>query len=414
MIELKKVKQGFVVLQGLVFFFLVGCASYQGKVSAVRDLIRQGQFTEACEKLKPLAETEDRDQLVYLLDYGMALYLSGQYKQSVDVFLKADKIAEIQDYHSITNVTSSLVLNAEQVQYKGDNYEKVLINAYLALNFLNMGDFENAMVQVRRLNEKLYKMKYEGGKNYDQNIFAKYISAVLWEADKNWDNAYITYEESYKLDPSIPYIKEDLIRLAKKSDRRDTYEKWKKQFSDIKEDPQWYDKKLGELVVIYEQGWAPTKQPRPESPRFPMLVPSYSNIQSVKVRVGSHIESSLPLFNLGQVAIQTLNEDYAAIVGGRVAGVVAKAVVADQIRQKNEALGNIAWIVTNVMDRADLRQWSTLPNSIHIVRILLPAGEYDVDVNGADYHGSAAGGKTFNKVKIESGKKKFLTWRSLL
>ena len=80
-----------------ILFFLVGCSTYQTKMAGPRNLIKEGRFTEALEQLKPLAEKDDRDQLVYLLDYATALQMSGQHKESVQAFLKADKIAEIVD-----------------------------------------------------------------------------------------------------------------------------------------------------------------------------------------------------------------------------------------------------------------------------------------------------------------------------
>lgn len=401
------------VFQGLFFINMIGCASYQSKVSEAKNLVQAGQYKEAAEKLKPLAENEDKDQLVYLLDYAMMLYLSGDYQQSVKYLIKADKIAEIQDYHSISNVASSLALNAEQIQYKGENYEKLFIDTYLALNFLNQNNIENAIVSARRINEKLYKMKYEGKKNYEQNEFAKYLAAALWESDKNWDNAYISYEEAYKINPGIPYIQEDLLRTAKKSDRQDAYQKWKSEFKSTKENPNWNNKTMGELIFIYEQGWIPEKVPNPDAPRFPTLRPVHSQIQSVKIKIGDQEKTSEMFYNVGQVAMKTMSEDYGALIATRLAGVATKAVLADQIRQKNELLGNVAWIVTNVMDRADLRQWSTLPNSYHIVRMWVPAGEYGVEVQGVGFGSSTPlETKVFEKIKIEAGKKRFLTWRT--
>src|SRR4051812_384422 len=61
---------------------MLGCATYQKDVGAARDLVRQGEFAKACEQLKPFAEKQNGDQLVYLFDYGSALQLNGQYSES--------------------------------------------------------------------------------------------------------------------------------------------------------------------------------------------------------------------------------------------------------------------------------------------------------------------------------------------
>lgn len=144
-----------------------------------------------------------------------ALHLAGNLAESNKVFLFADKFAESQDYHSVSRVTGSMLLNEEMVQYKGDTFEKIFINAFLALNFLELGQLDEALVETRRMNEKYKKLRGEDKKSFELNPFAKYLSALIWEADQKWDDAYIAYSETYALDQTIQTIKSDLIRLGK-------------------------------------------------------------------------------------------------------------------------------------------------------------------------------------------------------
>ena len=93
---------------------------------------------------------------------------------------------------------------------------------------------------------------------------------------------------------------------------------------------------------------------------------------------------------------------------------VAKEVVSDQIRQKNKALGDIAGLIMHVSDQADLRHWSTLPESFQIAKVYLPVGEYEIEAIGLDGAGketSERSGKM--KVQVLSRKKTFVTWRSV-
>ena len=55
------------------------------------------------------------------------------YKKSNEVFLKADKLSEQIDYQSVSRVAGATLLNEEMVQYKGDTFEKLFINASAAL-----------------------------------------------------------------------------------------------------------------------------------------------------------------------------------------------------------------------------------------------------------------------------------------
>src|SRR4051812_5822444 len=101
----------------------LGCASYQKDVGEARSSLQNGHPEEAVKKLEPLALKDGDDQLVYLLDYAMALQAAERYDDSIKAFAMASKIAEIKDYHSISRVAGSLLLNEGMVQYKGEDYE---------------------------------------------------------------------------------------------------------------------------------------------------------------------------------------------------------------------------------------------------------------------------------------------------
>lgn len=397
---------------GLAFALtLAGCASYQTKTSDFRDSIKRGDPAKAAERIKEKAFTDGDDQVVYLLEYGTAQQLAGNYEESNKAFLKAEDLTDIKDYHSISRLAGSLLTSAEMVQYKGDDFEKVMINAMLAINFLQQKKFDDALVECRKLNDKLYKFRYEGKKNYDQNPFAFYLSAMIWEHDRNWDNAYIDFKKTYELNPNIPYLKEDLIRAALNARRPEEAEKWRKEFGNLKPADL---KELGEIVLIYQQGWGPNKQPNPSFPRIPKLYPVYNSTAGGRLEVDKlGGESTQMISDITDVAIKTLDDQYSSIIAGRVAGMVAKEVVADQIRQRNELLGAVAGLAMHLSDRADLRQWTSLPSSFQVAKVRLKPGTYRVRAVGLNSSGGYSGEEgEWMQVKVEKRKKTFLNWRS--
>jgi len=308
------------------------------------------------------------------------------------------------------------------VQYKGDDYEKVLINAFEAINYLELGNLDEALVEVRRLNNKLYKFKFEGKKNYEQNAFAFYLSGVIWEADQKWDDAYIAYKHAYEINPNFPSLKEDLIRAAKQAQRPEDYRMWREKFPEA-ERTQTRKRDQGELIIVYQQGWGPRKKPRPEMPRLPMLVPVNSNtVQSEVVVTPIDPKSDFALkeplrteriHSIEDVAIKTFEDQYAALVAKRVGGIVAKEVIADQVRQKNELLGLVVWAALHATDRADLRQWSSLPESLQLARLSLPPGKYRVQVRGIGSNQQYTGEDSDEReIEILPRKKSFMSWRS--
>jgi hypothetical protein len=407
------------LLAGLFLFSIttISCATYQGKVDRSRDMIRQGHYDDALKYLGPLADKKDGDQLVYLLDYAVTLQLDGKLKESNQALQLADRLAEAQDYQSVSRQAGSLLINQEMVQYKGDSFEKIFINAYGALNYLELNQLDDALVETRRMNEKYNKLNTEDRKNFEKNVFGKYLSALIWEGNQNWDDAYIAYDEAYKLDPTISFLPEDLVRSAKRSRRDDAYRKWKKQFPQVIEKKEWYDKTYGELVIIYEQGWGPRKyQPAGGQYNLAQLNPVHSESQRMRATISGKSDpfESAKLYDVTQAAMDTLSHDYASMAAKRIGAFATKEVVADQIRQKDQTLGTLAWIAMHAAERADLRQWSTLPQTVQMIRIPLKAGEYDLHLEGINYAGNPTGEtKDMKGVVVKAQKSTFVRWRTL-
>src|SRR4051812_46821822 len=93
-------------------------------------LFRDGDYDAAAESLrKGLASQGEsgRDRLLYLLDLGLALHSAGKYEESNKLFLEADKLAEIKDYTSLAAEATTLLVSENTKDYKGEDFEKVLI-----------------------------------------------------------------------------------------------------------------------------------------------------------------------------------------------------------------------------------------------------------------------------------------------
>lgn len=401
-----------VLLIGLVVPALFACATYQSKLGSFSSDLRNGEPEKAAKAVEKKAFEDGDDQVVYLFEYGTATQVAKNYAESNKAFLKAEDLTEVKDYHSISRITGSLLLNEGMIQYKGDDFEKVLINGFLAINYLMLGQKDEAQVECRKLNDKLYKYKFEAKKNYQQNPFAFYLSALIWEDEHNWDSAYIDFKKAYDVNPGIEYLHEDLIRAAQNARREDDLAKWRKMWP--KEKP--FDmKQNGEIVLIYQQGWGPVKRPHPNFPRVPKLYPTSSRTTRARLEIeGGQKEMAQEIVDVTDVAIKQLDEQYVSIIGMRAAGIATKAVVSDQIRQKNQLLGDLAWIATNIADQADLRQWLSLPSTIQMAKIRLRPGTYKARAVGLDSSGHETGEVSdWQEIKVAAKRKAFMNFRSV-
>lgn len=403
-----KLLKGF---RGLFFVsqIFVACSTYQNKLEKTRSLMASGQSELAAEAIKEKANDSSGDQLIYLLDYGTALFESGLYKKSATIFNQADSLADINDFMSLSEETTSLLVNDSITHYRGEIFEVSLINVYPAIAYLLMGDLEKAAVECRRINYKLEKLITVGESLKKQNAFARYLSALIWETTGDWDAAYIDYHKAYEVDPSIKDIGERLLISSARAKRDNDFQRWKQKFSTSFKTYN-LQKNDSEIIVFYQQGWIPRKVPHYADYRFPYMVPTYASTQQIELQVGQQKKQSFLLYDLQSVAVKTLQDKYLKLVGKHLLGQVAKRVVSDQIDQKTKGGGALAMLAMNIMDQADLRQWATLPQTFQILRFKIEPGEHDVSILSLPQREILRQ----EKIKVSVGKKIFITQRTYL
>ena len=134
-----------------------------------------------------------KDELLRLMDEGVLLRVAKRYEESNQKFLKAAKLIEQNGYISVSEQALTLITNEKQVVYQGEDFEKVLVHVYLALNFVNLENWEAALIETRRVNEILYTMISEAKRPYELNALARYLGGLLFETEGNLNDAYISY-----------------------------------------------------------------------------------------------------------------------------------------------------------------------------------------------------------------------------
>jgi hypothetical protein len=216
----------------------------------------------------------------------------------------------------------------------------------------------------------------DGQRKYKQNAFARYLSAILYESQGDWNNAYVDYKMTHDLEPGFPGLGRDLWRIALLQHDRDDQEEWDTEYHLTDADHAEAKKLLkrspamGEIVVLYENGISPVKSPNPVS---------YAEVFVGTGRKGV----TSKLHDIETTAIQNLDEKYGGMIAKKIAGVVAKEVVADQVekRTKSPFLGFLARVGMYASDQADVRSWNLLPRDLQILRIPIEAGTYTVSLD---------------------------------
>lgn len=400
------------------------CSSSRMRDTQADSMFRSGNYDGAVERLKKGLEAEGvegRDGLLYLLDLGLSLHTAGKYDEATKYFLLADKAAEIKDYTSLSTEAATLLTTDQIKQYKGEDFENVLINVYLAMNFALKGERESALVEAKRVNRKLYMMATEGKRNYQQNAFARYLSAILYEADKNWNDAYVDYKLAANLLPNFSAIGSDLWAMAWKMKNHGDLAKWENKYSLTDEDKKAARARVspdrpGEVIVLFQNGISPRKIPDPGFYSIPKFTPRFNPVTVGEVSLTRDRSSDEVLkartdrlMDIEAVAIENLSEKWGALLAKKLAGVVGKEVLGNAIDRQtgNSGLGQLVKLALYVSDQADTRSWNLLPKDLQLARFTVKAGTYTVKLQPIG-SATALPEKT---VQVKPGEKIFVNFR---
>lgn len=401
----------FALLASLV---LSGCASWASRARGPQSALDRGEYDKAIEQFDELAKRRDRDELLYLMDLGMAAHAASRYEDAIRALRRADELADVKDYTSITEESAAILLHDEVKPYKGEDFEKVLINAYLAVDYALLGKLEEALIECRRVNHKLDRYIREGQLPYKRNHFAKYLAGALFEAGREWNDAFVDYRQLLSWGGDEALLAGPLLRLAHVLQAEQEMASYRGRFKNAS----WkIGRDEGEIILIVEVGRSPRKVPSEQFHLVPRFDKRPYTADSVVLRAGEGRETrSRTLFDIEETAIRELDAKMAAILAKKVGGVAVKQLVADRVAKETESkfLGFLTALFLHASDRADLRSWSTLPAKLQIARLVVPSGRLDVELDMVRISGEIQRNvRRWAGLEVRPGAKVFLSHRAI-
>jgi hypothetical protein len=394
---------------------LCRCAGYADRVARPRHDFDTGQYDLAIAQLKPLVERRDNDELLYLMDLGLVYHTAGRFLDAIETFHAAETLATLRDYTSISGEVGSVVLNDEVSPYKGEDFEKILINVYLAIDYTLLNKWEDALVECRKVDHKLDLMISKGHLPYEQNAFAKYLAASLFESQNEWNDAFVDYRNTLKIKGDFPYLGLSLLRAADRLQASQEFADYRRRFpltTNYK-----VGKNQGEIVLLLEQGKIPIKVPSPQFNLLPKFQRRYYTSQYVWLRDADTNAKArtYSLYDIESTAIRELDNRIAGIAAKKIGGVVVKEAIAYGVASQTNspALGMLTSLLLHATDKADLRSWSTLPAKLQLARMVVPAGKRNLVIDGVNTFGYETRGiKRWDNVQVNPGQTVFLDFRT--
>jgi len=393
----------------IVFLLLIvftSCASFNF-YKKIDNAILSSQFSEADKIIEAEKEKyKGEHELLYYFDKGAILQMLGDYAGSTQYLNNAELKIESLYTKSVTKELSSYFTNDMSLPYEGEDFEQVMVHIMKALNFMYKGDFDGALVEARKVNHRLNLLsdRYEGKNIYKEDAFARYLSAIAYEAKGEMNDAFIDYKKSlnaYKDYQSlygtiIPQnLKSELLRAADAIKFYDEIEEFQKEWGEKIYFERYKDfKQKGEVIFIIYDGLAPYKIskhidfPVKEKDKiayyvkvaFPQFVARENVISGAEVQVRDTTVSSFIAEDLTPIAIKTLENKNFLIEAKAVARAITKYQVARAVSDdgKNKWAQLAANIFNTATEQADTRSWRTLPARFHILRVTLTPGKYQL------------------------------------
>ena len=369
-------------------------------------------------------------ELLFLLDSAMINMMCGNYEKSNEYFHRAEALTEELWTKSITKETAAFLLNDYTVPYAGEDFEKALINLFSAINYLKLGQFDDSLVEVRRLDSVLTMLndKYSKKNNYKEDAFGRFLSGIIYEADSKLDDAYIDYykalhtfqdyEDKYGT-PMPSIFVENLARVAGAVGRTDEIQ----SFIDGYGSTGWSEHdgtgNQGRIVFIHFNGTAPVKRsteifiPSRDGPialafpRYEVTQPYCRNSRVIAESDSERISSDTELVeDINQIALKNLEDRRGRITLKMITRVAAKQIAINKV--ENKTTREILNIANLFVERADTRSWRTLPGEIYLGSLFVSEGEYNIHVSRC-----GESERFVETVHVAPGKTKFILYESM-
>lgn len=379
------------VALGALALLVTGCAGdYVARTAGYRHAYESYQYPPAIQGFDGEVKSGPQiDRLLAMMDEGMVLHAAGKFEESIKVLAETDKLSERLDFVSVSEEAKVLISSERERAYRGEDFEKLMISTLQALNYGQLGKDEDALVEVRRVNERMQRMINEEKKPYEQLAVARYLTAVLWEDQGHADDAFIDYYAANKLAGDLGSLAEPLVRLAKETGRDDAFRELRRQYPWVQPQPLARDE--GQILVVLEAGKAPVKTngSRSGGPKAEVIaVPVFRDrpwIRQTQVVLDGDANTAVrptTITSLEQVAKIHLNYRIDGLVARQFGALAIRTGAAVGVGQAtgSEALGILTFLALSYANQPDLRSWMSLPAEFQLARFRVPAGVHRLTV----------------------------------
>ncbi|MBX7099618.1 MAG: hypothetical protein K1X89_18015 [Myxococcaceae bacterium] len=373
------------------FSVLSGCSGhYLNGVARSHELARAGEVDQALGEFHAVTDGQGWDALLVALDEGELLHQKGDLRGSTVALNRAAQLAEERETVSVSEEFLG------KAPFRMASHEKQALHALQALNYLSLGELDEAVVEARLTDlsqEKLADEAAAAAKRerflsggtlresqrpfFEQLAFGRYVAGLAYELRGDREAAFIDYWRAFELSSSAPAdarvspaaLAPVLLKLGRALGRPEVAEV-ERRFPGVQPAGD------AELVVIVEAGFGPVitatelgmqLDPRPRAPMPDWVV------------VDGEPRLPSPMSSLEELALRrrhagvVLDRERTASIGvntAMVALVFPLFPVMAPLAMKRSYEGAVRL----------MQSWELLPAEFGVVRLSLMPGAHAVSV----------------------------------
>jgi len=414
-----------ILIIGSAMVLLSACASYYEVSYDFNREFEQGNLDQALAELSTDKQyAKSNTKFLYYLNKGLLLSMKGSYEESNKFFEKAYLFGEDFKVNYAAEIASYFT-NPMITVYRGEDHEHLLPLYYKAINFLKMSRYEEALVECRRLNIRLQQLsdKYKSPNRFQRDAFIHNLMGIIYQANNDWNNAFIAYRNAYEIyredyaplfGMEVPeQLKKDLLISAWNTGFQDEFDEYKNTFN-------WPDFRVthpqADLVFFWHNGLVPVKDEWSiniminhgqgnifvfNTEHMPITFPfdvdnandrlDLTNLEMFRMAIPRYVERpvyftsatlalndsvySLELAeDISRIAFKSLQERMTLEFSKSLLRAALKKAAEKSARKEDKQFGAIIGMVNAMTEKADTRNWQTLPHSILYARVPLREG----------------------------------------
>ncbi len=342
---------------------LSGCRT--PSLETARGHFYANNIEQADQQLEELPRDHHKNQVLYLMERGTIRQAGNNLEASTDDWLRAVRLLEANEAYSLSRGTTSLMVNDQSLRFRGFPYERTLLRAMLAKNFLARGQWQSAAVEARNIIAQLEDLN-----GFPDDAFSRYVAGFSLEMNHDHEGAALQYRMADALLDGL-FIDDRTGRI---------------RLTPAPETPPQAPTALApdqaELVVFVMTGRSP-----PGEATFletgPVAMTGYAEFYDH----GNYLGRSYRFSDINSLLADSRQRTLVLQVVKDVSRIIVKETIIQAILRENRDLGLLAGILLYGTERPDTRRWETLPHALQVARFDCPADMTQITIVYRDHAG---------------------------